>query len=272
MTAKIVPGFDRKLKNHTSITANIRNSLTMAYRHLLLIRRNPEQLFDVIIQPILFTLMFTYLFGGAISGNVTSYLPIVIPGIMVQTALTATMGMGVQLNEDMVKGVFNRFKSLPISHEAPITGAAIADLLRYSIATTLTIALGYALGFRCATIEGAVVGCILIILAAWCISWIFAFMGVIAKSTTTVQGISMAILFPLTFLSNAFVPTSTLPDWLQTFVKLNPVTYLVSAVRQLFSFGTIGNDFWYSLIGIAIVVAIFAPLTIVFYMRKIRSA
>ncbi len=271
MTTKIVPGVERKLKNRTSIPMTIRNSLTMAYRHLLLIRRNPEQLFDVIVQPILFTLLFTYLFGGAISGNINGYLPIIIPGIMVQTALTATMPMGVQLSEDMVKGVFNRFKSLPISHETPITGAAIADLLRYSIATSLTFGMGCILGFRCASVGGAVAGCLLVILAAWCISWIFAFMGVIANSATTVQGISMAILFPLTFLSNAFVPTNTLPNWLQTFVNLNPVTYLVDAIRQLFNHGTFGNDFWLSLIGIAVVAAIFMPLTVAAYMRKIQT-
>lgn len=271
MTTTIVPGVARKLKNRTSVPMAIRNALTMAYRHLLLIRRNPEQMFDVILQPIAFTLLFTYLFGGAISGSVSNYLPILIPGIMVQTALTATMVMGTQLSEDMAKGVFNRFKSLPISHESPITGAAIADLLRYSVATTLTFILGYTLGFRCASVAGAVAGCLLVILAAWCISWIFALMGVVSNSATTVQGISMAVLFPLTFLSNAFVPTDTLPNWLQTVVKLNPVTYLVDAIRQLFNHGTIGNDFWLSLMGIAVVVAIFAPLTIAAYMRKIHS-
>ena len=271
MTTKIVPGVERKLKNRTSIPMTIRNSLTMAYRNLLLIRRNPEQLFDVILQPIAFTLLFAFLFGGAISGNINSYLPIIIPGIMVQTALTATMVMGVQLSEDMDKGVFNRFKSLPISHEAPITGAAIADLLRYSIATSLVIVMGYILGFRCASIGGAFAGCLLVILAAWCISWIFALMGVVSNSPTTVQGISMVILFPLTFLSNAFVPTNTLPNWLQTVVKLNPVTYLVDAIRQLFNYGTIGTDFWLSLIGLAAIVAVFVPLTVAAYMRKIHS-
>ena len=271
MTETIVSGFDRELKNRTSIPTAIRNAITMAYRNLLLVRRNPEQMFDVILQPIAFTLLFTYIFGGAISGSVSGYLPILIPGIMVQTALTATMVMGVQLREDMDKGVFNRFKSLPISHESPITGAAIADLLRYTIATTLTITLGYILGFRCASIGGAVAGCLLVILAAWCISWIFALMGVVSNSATTVQGISMAVLFPLTFLSNAFVPTSTLPKWLQTFVNLNPVTYLVNAIRQLFNQGTIGNNFWLSLAGIAAIVVIFVPLTVAAYMRKIHS-
>ena len=156
MTTKIVPGVERKLKNRTSIPMTIRNSLTMAYRHLLLIRRDPGQLFDVIVQPILFTLLFTFLFGGAVSGNIklstNNYTRHHGP-----TALTATSAMGVQLREDMEKGVFNRFKSLPISHEAPLTGAAIADLLRYSIATSLVLVMGYILGFRWATIVCVVV-------------------------------------------------------------------------------------------------------------------
>lgn len=241
----------------------------MAYRYLLLIRRTPEQLFDVTVQPILFTLLFAYLFGGAITGNVQSYLPIIIPGILIQTAITACNATGVQLREDMDKGVFNRFKSLPISHIAPVTGAALADLLRYGIATALTVVMGYILGYRWASIPGAVAGGLLVVLSAWCISWIFALLGVTARTASTVQGISMAILLPLSFLSNAFVPTNTLPGWLQTFVKLNPVTYLVSAVRQLFNQGTIGNNFWLSLIGLAVIVAIFAPLTIIVYMRKV---
>jgi ABC-2 type transport system permease protein len=268
MTTKIIPGAERKLNNRATLGMIISNSFTMAYRHLLLIRRTPEQLFDVTLQPILFTLLFVFLFGGAISGNIHNYLPLIIPGILVQTAITACITTGVQLREDMDKGVSNRFKSLPISHIAPLTGAALADVLRYSIATALTFVMGYILGYRWASLPGAFAGGILVVLSAWCISWIFSFLGVISRTASIAQGISTAILFPLTFLSNAFVPTNTLPGWLQAFVKVNPVTYLVSSVRQLFNQGTIGNNFWLSLVGVAAVAAIFAPLTIVAYMRK----
>ena len=265
---EIIPAAERKLKNRTSLRMTLSNSLTMAYRNIILIRRTPQQLFDVTIQPILFTLLFTFLFGGAISGSVSEYLPIIIPGILGQTALTACMATGVQLREDMDKGVFNRFKSFPMSHVAPLAGPLLADVVRYGIATVLTLVIGYLLGFRLASIGGGVVGCLLVIFAAWSISWIFALLGTVASSAQTVQGISMAIMFPLGFLSGAFVPTSTLPSWLQTFVNINPLTYIVSATRQLFNYGTIGNDFWLSLVGALAVVAIFAPITLVAYMRK----
>lgn len=266
--AQIVPGEQRKLKNHVTIREVISNSLTMAYRNLLFIRRTPQQLFDVTIQPILFTLMFAFLFGGAISGSVSGYLPIIIPGILAQTALTASMNSGVQLREDMDKGVFYRFKSMPIARIAPLTGPLIADIVRYTIATALTVTMGYLLGFRWAAASGALLACALAIFAAWCVSWIFALLGVVAKTAQTVQGISAAILFPLGFLSGAFVPTSTLPWWLQDFVNVNPMTYVVSAVRQLFTQGTIGTDFWLSVVGSVGLVLVFAPLTLKAYMRK----
>jgi ABC-2 type transport system permease protein len=268
MIKQIIPGAERKLENRTSFRTTMSNSLTMAYRSLLLIRRKPEQLFDVTVQPILFTLLFTYLFGGAIAGNVSSYLPILIPGILVQTVITGCMTTGVQLREDMDKGVFNRFKVMPVSRIAPLAGALLADTIRYGIATFLTFVMGYILGYRWAAFGGALIGGLLAILSAWCISWIFAFLGTIARTASTVQGISALILFPLTFLSSAFVPTSTLPGWLQSFVNVNPVTYLINAIRQLFNQGTIGNDFWLSLLGMAVVVSIFAPLAVRAYLRK----
>jgi ABC-2 type transport system permease protein len=258
-----------KLKNHTTLRQTISNSLTMAYRGLLEIRRSPQQLSDVVIQPILFTLMFVYVFGGAISGNVHNYLPIAIPGILVMCVITASMATGVQLCEDMDKGVFNRFKSLPISRIAPLAGALLADTVRYGVATLLTFIMGFILGFRLgAGPAGAIAAGFLVIFFAWSLSWIWAFLGVIVRTASAVQGISMAILLPLSFLSNAFVPTATLPAGLKTFANINPVSYLVSAVRQLCEQGTIGYDFWMSIVGVLVVVAIFAPLTVRAYMRK----
>lgn len=246
----------------------ISNSLTMAYRTLLLIRRTPQQLFDVTIQPILFTLMFTFLFGGAISGSVSGYLPIIIPGILAQTAITASMATGVQLREDMDKGVFYRFKSMPIARIAPLTGPLLADAVRYSIATALTFVMGYLLGFRWVSLEGALLAGFLAVFAAWCLSWVFALLGVVMKTAQAVQGISAAVIFPLSFLSGAFVPTKTLPWWLQDFVNVNPLTYVVNAVRQLLTLGTVGVDFWLSLAGSVGLVLIFAPMTLRAYMRK----
>lgn len=255
--------------NKSSFKQAVRNSLTMAYRGLLKIRRTPEQLFDVTLQPIIFTLMFTYIFGGAIAGDVESYLPLIIPGILVQTVITGSVVTGTQLREDMDKGVFDRFKSLPISRIAPLAGALLADTIRYTIATVLTFSMGYVLGYRPeGGIGSVIIAGLLVIGCSWAISWIFAFFGVIARTASSVQGISMLILFPLTFLSNAFVPADTMPNWLQWFVTINPITHLVTAVRDLTNNGTVGWDLVISLMGAMIIVAIFAPITVRAYMRR----
>nr|WP_094096134.1 ABC transporter permease [Paenibacillus physcomitrellae] len=263
------PGTARQLRKHISFGQSLRHSLTMAYRGLLKIRRTPEQLFDVTLQPIIFTLMFTYIFGGAISGDIQSYLPVIIPGILVQTVITTSIVTGVQLREDMEKGVFDRFKSLPIARIAPLAGALLADTIRYTIATVLTFAMGYIMGLRPEGGFGSVVVAgILVIVCSWAISWIFAFFGVIARTASSVQGISMIVLFPLTFLSNAFVPVDTMPNWLQWFAKVNPISHLITAVRDLVNSGTYGSDMLFSMIGAAAVVVIFAPITVRAYMRR----
>lgn len=265
----ITPVAERKLKNRTSFGQSIRNSFTMAYRGLLKIRRTPEQLFDVTFQPIIFTLMFTYIFGGAISGDVQSYLPVIIPGILVQTVITTSIVTGVQLREDMDKGVFDRFKSLPIARISPLAGALLADTIRYTIATVLTFTMGFIMGYRPdGGLDHVAIAAVLVIVSSWAISWIFAFFGVIARTASSVQGISMIILFPLTFLSNAFVPVETMPNWLQWFVNINPISHLVTAVRDLANNGTIGWDLAITLIGAAVIVAVFAPLTVRAYMRR----
>jgi ABC-2 type transport system permease protein len=266
---RIIPASERQLKNHIGLKQIAHDSLVMAYRGLRKMRRTPEQFSDVTIQPIIFTLMFTYIFGGAIAGNVHNYLPIIIPGILAMTVLTTAQVTGVQLREDMDKGVFNRFRSMPMSRIAPLAGALLADTIRYGIATVLTLVMGYILGWRPGGgIKFVIAGALLTVVVAWCISWIFAFIGMIARTASSVQGIAFLFLFPLTFLSNAFIPVKTLPSGLRAFVKINPISHLVSAVRELANQGVVGSDFWYCLLGAAAVVAIFAPLTVRAYMRK----
>ncbi|WP_420881219.1 ABC transporter permease [Rhodococcus sp. (in: high G+C Gram-positive bacteria)] len=247
----------------------IAHSLTLAYRGLLKVKHNPEQLFDVVIQPVIFTFMFTYIFGGAISGDVKSYLPIIIPGILVQTVITASIVTGTQLREDMDKGVFDRFKSLPIARIAPLSGALVADVVRYLIATTITLVVGIAMGYRPGGgFVGVACAALLVMVCAFAISWIFALMGVLMSKAASVQGTSMMILFPLTFMSNAFVPADTMPGWMQAFVNVNPVSHLVTAVRDLANDGHFGIHAVWALLGAAVIVAIMAPLTVRIYMRK----
>lgn len=269
MTTATLDTRQQPLSNTVGLTDSLSHSLSMARRGLIKIKRTPEQLVDVTVQPIIFTLMFTYIFGGAISGDVQSYLPVIIPGILVQTVITTSVVTGVQLREDMDKGVFDRFRSLPIARIAPLAGALLADTVRYTIATTLTFVMGFIMGWRAEGGIGSVVlAGLAVIVCAWAISWIFAFFGVIARTASSVQGISMIILFPLTFLSNAFVPVDTLPTWLQGFVQINPISHLVTAVRDLANNGVVGGDLVISLIGAAVIVAVFAPLTVRAYMRK----
>ncbi|MFD6135801.1 ABC transporter permease [Isoptericola sp. NPDC060257] len=266
---RIVPGAERTLRNRVTAGQTVSDSLAMARRGLIKIRRTPEQLIDVTVQPIIFTLMFTYIFGGAISGSIAAYLPVIIPGILVQTVITASAVTGTQLREDMDKGVFDRFKSLPIARIAPLAGALVADLVRYLIATTLTIVMGLVMGWRPGGgVGGVLLAGLLVIVCAWSLSWIFAFFGVIGRSASSVQGISFLVLFPLTFLSNAFVPVDTMPGWLQGFVNVNPVSHLVTAVRDLASTGSVTGQVGIALLSCAVVVAVFAPLAVRSYMKK----
>ncbi len=248
----------------------VSQTMTMAWRALLRMLRNPEQFFDVIVQPLLFTVMFAYIFGGAISGDVGSYLPLMIPGIMAQTVLTACMATGVQLREDLDKGVFARFKSLPMSRIAPLAGPMVADLLRYAIAATLTVGIGLAIGYRPAGgILGVLAAVLLTVLTGWALAWVFTWVGTIAGSAQSVQGISMMILFPLTFLSNAFVPVDSLPGWLAAFVKVNPVSHLVSATRDLANHGALTGQVGWTILACAAVIAIFVPLATWSYRRHL---
>ncbi|HEY3954078.1 MAG TPA: ABC transporter permease [Streptosporangiaceae bacterium] len=257
-------------RSRIGIGETVSQTFSMAWRALKKMRRNPEQFFDVTLQPLLFTAMFAYIFGGAISGNVQSYLPLLIPGILAQTVLTTCMATGVQLREDMDKGVFDRFRSLPIARIAPLAGPMTADLVRYLIASGLTFIMGVVIGYRPGGGVPGVLGAIVLsIFTGWSIAWIFTFIGTIARNARSVQGFSMMILFPLTFLSNAFVPVRTLPGVLAGFVKVNPVSHLVSATRDLANNGVISGEVGWTLLAAVTVIMIFAPLSVYSYRRHL---
>ena len=257
------------LAAHPSLAETLSQTLTLAWRATMKMRRNFEQLFDVTIQPLLFTAMFAYIFGGAISGGVDAYLPLIITGLIGQTVLTACVATGVQLREDMDKGVFDRFKSLPIARIAPLAGPMLADMLRYLIASVLTFATGMAMGYRPGGgVLGVVGAIVLAVLAGWSLAWIFAWFGTVGRSAQGVQGISLMVMFPLTFLSNAFVPTETMPSWLETFANVNPVSQVISAIRDLANDGALTAHVGWAMLGLVVVVAIFAPLTVRSYSKR----
>jgi ABC-2 type transport system permease protein len=243
---------------------------TLAWRALIKMRRNPEQLVDVTAMPVLFTAMFGFMFAGAISGNQASYLPILIPGIIAMTTITASVAAGVQFREDMDKGVFDRFRSLPIARIAPLAGPMLADLARYALATSVTVTVGIVMGYRASGgVPGVAAGMVLAVVTGWSLAWIFMWIGTIARTAGAVQGMSMMVMFPLAFLSNAFVPVDTLPGWLQTVTRVNPVSHVVSALRDLMNDGTVTAQVGWALLGCATVAAIFIPLAVRSYSRRV---
>jgi ABC-2 type transport system permease protein len=257
------------LSAHVGLRSTVSQTLTLAWRATMKMRRNFETLFDVTIQPLLFTAMFAGIFGGAISGSVEDYLPLIITGLVGQTVLTACVATGVQLREDMDKGVFDRFKVLPIARIAPLAGPMVADLLRYLVASTLTFATGIVLGYRPGGgVAGVAAAILLGVIAGWSLAWIFTWFGTVGRSAQGVQAISLMVMFPLTFVSNAFVPTETMPTYLQAFADANPVSHIISAIRDLANTGQVTSQVGWALLGCAVIVAVFAPLSVRSFTRK----
>ncbi|MGD0344093.1 MAG: ABC transporter permease [Acidimicrobiales bacterium] len=243
---------------------------TLAWRALMKMSRNPEQLVDVTFMPVLFTVMFGLMFGGAVSGSTAHYLPTLIPGIIAMTTITACVAAGLQLREDMDKGVFDRFRSLPIVRIAPLAGPMLADLARYAIAAGITLTVGEVMGYRPGGgVPGVAAGVVLAVITGWSIAWIFLWIGTRARSAGAVQGMSMMLMFPLAFLSNAFVPVNTLPGWLQVVTRVNPVSHVVSAMRDLMNDGALTAQVGWALLGCATVAAIFIPLAVRSYSRRV---
>lgn len=244
-------------------------SLVFGWRALLKIKHIPEQLFDVTLFPVMFTLMFTYLFGGALAGSTEEYLQFLLPGILVQTVMFVTVYTGFGLNTDISKGIFDRIRSLPIWRPSALVGALLGDSVRYTIASIIVIGLGFALGFRPdGSAAGMIMAVLLLLVFAFSISWIWTVLGLILRTPNSVMGVSTMILFPLTFASNIFVDPQTMPPWLQSFVDFNPVTILVTAVRG-FMYGTATTwEVLMVLLVSAAFIAVFLPLTMHFYYKR----
>jgi ABC-2 type transport system permease protein len=233
-------------------------TLTFGWRGMLKVKHVPEQLLDVTITPVMFVLMFTYLFGGAIAGSTGEYLDYILPGILVMSVLFTTVYSGVALNTDLTKGVVDRFRSLPILRSAPLVGSLIGDSVRYLLSGSVIIVLGVILGYRPgAGVVGVVAALALVVVFAFGLSWVFTTVGLLMRTPSAVMNAGFMAIFPLTFLSNAFVEPTTLPGPLEAFVGVNPISIVTSAARGLME----GNP---DAGHIAIVLAVTAALTIVF--------
>ncbi|MEI5673889.1 MULTISPECIES: ABC transporter permease [unclassified Nocardioides] len=247
----------------------VSSSLTFGWRALLKIKHVPEQLFDVTMFPILFTLMFTYVFGGAISGSTGEYLQYALPGILTQTVVFITMYTGLTINTDIDKGVFDRFRSLPVWRASLLVGALLGDTLRYGLASFMVLVVGVLIGYRApGGFLGVILAVLLLLVFCFSLSWLWLIVGLKVRSPNAVMGTSMMVLFPLTFISSVFAPPETMPGWLQAFVDVNPVTLLCEAARGLMDDAPDSGDILIVLVLSAVITAVFAPIALRLYNTK----
>ena len=250
----------------------ISDTLVLAMRALRRIPRNPELLTSYTVQPIMFTLLFVYVFGGAIqTPGYENYADFLIPGIIVQQMSFGGFATALGLVEDLKKGLVDRFRSLPMSRMAVLTGRTLSDIAMNALALTVMVAVGYIVGFGFSTSPLEVVGGIgLCLLIGYAFSWVFAYVGLLASTPEAANAFGFIAIFPLTFASSAFVPPETMPDWLQTFAAdINPFSIMVDAVRALFVGGPAGNDVWGAAAWCVGLIAVFGSLSIHRYRQAV---
>jgi ABC-2 type transport system permease protein len=244
-------------------------TLTYGWRGMLKVKHVPEQLVDVTITPVMFVLLFTYIFGGAIEGSTSDYLHYILPGVLVMSVLFTTVYSGIAINTDLTKGVVDRFRTLPIWRPAPLLGALLGDSVRYFVAGAVIMGLGYALGFRAENgLLGVVAALGLVIVFSFGLSWVFTTMGLLMRSPNAVMNAGFMSIFPLTFLSNVFVEPDTLPSALEAFVNANPISVLADVSRGLMNGSASGGDIAIVLGVAAALTAIFLPLTTRLYRSR----
>ena len=244
-------------------------SLTFAWRTLLKIKHVPDQLGTVMVFPIMMTLIFTYLFGGALAGSPGEYLQSFLPGILVMAVVMISIYTAVALNADISKGIFDRFRSLPFWRPAVLVGALLGDTVRYTLAVMVVIVLGLVLGFRPAGgVVGVLLSLVLILVFAFSLSWIWTTLGLVMQTPESVTGVCSAAIFPLTFASNIFVEPHTMPSWLQAWISINPISHTVTAVRGLMHGTVTSGQIISALLACAVLIAVFAPLSMYLFRNK----
>lgn len=245
------------------------NALTFGWRAVLKFKHVPEQLFDLVMTPIMFTLLFTFVFGGALAGSTGNYLQYLLPGILVQTVLFNAVYSGMGLSTDLSKGLFDRFRSLPIWSLAPFAGLIVGDFLRHLIAGGIILGIGLALGYRAdAGLIGAVGAFLVLLAVGFGFGWCFIVLGLLVRTPTTVMTLGFTVLFPLVFASNVMVDPATMPGWLEAFVRANPVTWIVTAVRGLMDGTVTAGAVGLALLAPAVLALILMPLSLRLYRRS----
>ncbi|MEC3977930.1 ABC transporter permease [Amycolatopsis sp. H20-H5] len=255
---------------HISPAKGLQHGLSLAWRGVLKIRKNPEQLVDVTLAPIIFLLMFTYLFGGALAGDTGTYLQGLVPGVLVMNILQASMTVGVSMNTDVSKGVFDRFRSMPIARSAPLVGAVLADIVRYLVCIVVLLVVATIMGDRLQTGPAELLLAVLLAVAfGLCFCWGSVWVGMLVKSPGAVQGLMFVFIMPLTFGSNVFVNTATMPGWLRAWADISPVSLMANVLRGLMNGGAIAGPLGGSLLWMAGAVAVFFPLAMISYRRRV---
>jgi oleandomycin transport system permease protein len=270
MTAVTVPATP-SLSPRVSPLDGFRQSLTLAWRTVVQVRHNPWELSDFSIQPIMFVLLFTFVFGGAIAGDWRSYLQFVVPGMLVMNMLFVTMYVAMGLNTDLTKGVFDRLRSLPIARWAPLAGRIAADQAKQLWSIFLVVLVGVILGFRPdAGWVGLLWATLLLLAFALAFSWVSVLIGLTAKDPERVQIFGFTVLFPVTFVSNVFVSEESIQiGWLRWFINHNPVSVLADAARGMIHGGPVAAPMTTALIWAAAIALVFAPLSVRAFKRKV---
>jgi ABC transporter DrrB family efflux protein len=249
--------------------AALRQTFSLSWRTLVQVKHNPAELIDFSVQPVMFLLLFTYVFGGAIGGSPHAYLLFALPGIIVQNSLFTTLNTATGLSTDLEKGFFDRLRSLPIARFAPLAGRIVADLAKQAWALVMLLAIGAVLGFRIGTSPLGVLAAFgLVLVCTLAFSWALVLVGMLAASPEKVQIFGFVVLFPVSFTSDAFVRTASMPGWLQAWSKANPVSLIADAVRGLMVSGPAARPAVESLLWAAAFTAVFAPLAVRAFRRR----
>jgi ABC transporter DrrB family efflux protein len=248
----------------------VSDTLVLAWRSLMRVRRQPDLLVGYTIQPIMFVLLFVYVFGGAIRTPGLEYEDFLIPGILVQSMAFGGFATALGLSDDVKKGLVDRFRSLPMWGPAVVAGRILGDIGLNVLQLVIMLAVGFLAGFRFDSSPGEIaLGIVLLLFLGYAFSWVFAFMGLASSSPEAANAYGFTVLFPLTFISSAFVPVETMPSWLQWFADNNPFTHMVDAARALFVGTPAGNSIWLAFMWGAVITVVFAALSVWRYRRAV---
>ncbi|MFD5034334.1 ABC transporter permease [Streptomyces sp. NPDC058405] len=255
------------------LRANLRHIGALVRRNTLQIKQDPESMFDVLLMPIIFTLLFVYVFGGSVGaslgGDRDAYVNYVIPGLMAMMGLNIAMAVGTGMNDDFRKGVMDRFRTMPIARSSVLIAKIVVEIGRMLIATTILLGMGFLLGMEIKTSVLELLGAVGLSLAFGAsLMWIFILLGLTMKTAQAVQGVAMLVLMPLQFGSSIFAPPSTMPGWLQSFTDYNPLSNLADAARNLINGGPVAHSAWMTLGWAAGITLVTAPLAVAKFRKK----